>query len=150
MEHLILRTVTYGVLHLLILSMNSLCTLILLLSKVVLCLVSFLVPLFQENTSKALFFLIQGTWYWVFLHQQVIIFLQKRKCLETTVFMQDGAPPHIARAVMAQLGVYFEDDWVIMRNLLVFQTSISVTLVFLTLGSLEKFSVQEAYRLCLL
>ncbi|GBM39442.1 hypothetical protein AVEN_126322-1 [Araneus ventricosus] len=42
-----------------------------------------------------------GCRYCDLLHQQIIPALQERECLETTVFMQDDAPPHIARPVQA-------------------------------------------------
>ncbi|GBO22048.1 hypothetical protein AVEN_157002-1 [Araneus ventricosus] len=41
--------------------------------------------------------------------------LTERDCLDTSVFMQDGAPPHIARAVHGLLLDHFGDDRVISR-----------------------------------
>jgi hypothetical protein len=41
--------------------------------------------------------------------------LQQRQCLTETVFMQDGAPPHIGRAVQQLLRNHFTDDRVISR-----------------------------------
>ncbi|GFU79781.1 hypothetical protein TNCV_4928121 [Trichonephila clavipes] len=42
---------------------------------------------------------VTGTIYFVMLREQLIPALQERHCLETTIFMQDEAPPHIAKPV---------------------------------------------------
>ncbi|GBN09698.1 hypothetical protein AVEN_160054-1 [Araneus ventricosus] len=54
--------------------------------------------------------------YFDLLQQQIIPALQKRKCLETAVFMQDAAPPHIARPVQAMFQLHFGEDQVISRS----------------------------------
>ena len=50
------------------------------------------------------------------LQQYVIPALRQRQFLETTVFMQYGAPPHIARQVTALLRTHFGDERVISRG----------------------------------
>ncbi|GFU59386.1 transposable element tc3 transposase [Trichonephila clavipes] len=50
------------------------------------------------------------------LQQQVIPALQERQCLQTTIFMQDGATPHIARQVKALLSVNLGDNHVTSRH----------------------------------
>ncbi|GFV48310.1 hypothetical protein TNCV_667121 [Trichonephila clavipes] len=43
---------------------------------------------------------VTGTSYGAMLREQLILALQERYCLETTIFMQDGAPsPHIDKPV---------------------------------------------------
>lgn len=60
------------------------------------------VPFFQEKTSENLKSMFHyGYLLLQFLQQQLIILLQKRKCLETTVFLQDAASLHLARTLMA-------------------------------------------------
>ncbi|GBO04710.1 hypothetical protein AVEN_70563-1 [Araneus ventricosus] len=48
--------------------------------------------------------------YFDLQQQKTIPALQKRKCLQTTVFMQDAAPPHIARPVQALFQPHFRED----------------------------------------
>ncbi|GBN26490.1 hypothetical protein AVEN_61563-1 [Araneus ventricosus] len=76
---------------------------------------------FKENTPHGLQRCsITAARYCELLQQQVIPALQERECLETTVFMQDGAPPHIARSVQVLLRALFGDDRVISGS---FQTA---------------------------
>lgn len=49
------------------------------------------------------------------LRQHVIPALQERQCLQTTVFMQDGATPHIGREVKELLRANFGENRVISR-----------------------------------
>ena len=49
-----------------------------------------------------------GFRYYNLLQQYVIPALRQQQCLETTVFMQDGAPPHIARQVIELFGLILE------------------------------------------
>ena len=50
------------------------------------------------------------------LQQYVIPDIHQQQCLETNLFKQDGAPPHVARQVIALLGVHFGDERVISRG----------------------------------
>ena len=50
------------------------------------------------------------------LMQHVIPTLQERNCVETTVFMQDGAPPYIGRQVQRELHETFTDERIISRS----------------------------------
>ena len=49
------------------------------------------------------------------LMQRVIPALQEHNCVETTVFMQDGAPPHIGRQV-CRLCETFTDECIISKS----------------------------------
>lgn len=72
---------------------------------------------FEETTSQGpKRCSITGTRYCDLLQQKVIPALQDRQHLQTTVFMQDGAPPHIARPVTALLRDHFGDDRIISRS----------------------------------
>ncbi|GFU63651.1 uncharacterized protein TNCV_4588561 [Trichonephila clavipes] len=53
---------------------------------------------------------VTGTSYGTMLRGQLIRALQERHCLETTIFMQDGAPPHIAKPVKKLLHDTFGED----------------------------------------
>ncbi|GBO15924.1 hypothetical protein AVEN_120483-1 [Araneus ventricosus] len=46
--------------------------------------------------------------------------LQQRGCVDSTVFMQDGGPPHIATPVKQLLNLHFGNDRIISRH---FQTA---------------------------
>ncbi|GBL87779.1 hypothetical protein AVEN_81376-1 [Araneus ventricosus] len=48
--------------------------------------------------------------------REVIPALQERDCVETTAFMQDFTPTHIARPVQAVIRAHFRDDPVISRS----------------------------------
>ena len=50
------------------------------------------------------------------LQQSIIQALQARQCDTTTVFMQDGAPPHIAHCVKQLLRCHFDDGRIISRK----------------------------------
>ena len=50
------------------------------------------------------------------LQEYVITTLRQRQRLETTVFMQDGAQPHIARQVIALLRAHFGDERSILKS----------------------------------
>ncbi|GFW47018.1 uncharacterized protein TNCV_3486301 [Trichonephila clavipes] len=49
------------------------------------------------------------------LQQQIILALHERQCLQTNIFMQDGATPHIGRQVKAPLSASLGDNRVISR-----------------------------------
>ena len=53
---------------------------------------------------------VTGPSYGAILREQVIPALQERHCLETTVFMQKGVPPHIAKPVKKLLHDIFGAD----------------------------------------
>ena len=50
------------------------------------------------------------------LMQHVIPALQERNCVETSVFMQDGAPLHIGHQVQCLLRETFTDEHIIFRS----------------------------------
>ncbi|GFX71948.1 uncharacterized protein TNCV_1443711 [Trichonephila clavipes] len=65
---------------------------------------------------------VDGAWPWKvpwsdecseLLQQQVIPALQERQCLQTTIFMQDGATLHIGRQIKALHSAYFRNNRVI-------------------------------------
>ena len=49
--------------------------------------------------------------------QRVIPALQERNCVETSVFMEDGVPPHIGRQVQRLLHETFTDERIISQSL---------------------------------
>ena len=51
--------------------------------------------------------------YEVFLHNHVLPVLQEHHCVDRTIFMHDGSPPHIATPMQRLLSAHFEDDWII-------------------------------------
>ena len=57
-----------------------------------------------------------STSYENILMQSVIPVLQGRDCVETTVFMQNGAPPLIGRHVQRLLSETFTDERIISRR----------------------------------
>ena len=57
-----------------------------------------------------------GSHYWNLLQQYIIPALRQRQCLETTVFMQDGAPSSIAQQVTALFQVHLGDKRVIFKG----------------------------------
>ncbi|GFW51933.1 uncharacterized protein TNCV_1188641 [Trichonephila clavipes] len=59
---------------------------------------------------------VTGTSRVAMLREQMIPVLQERHCLETTIFMQDGVPPHIANTVEKLLHDTFGADRVIRRG----------------------------------
>ena len=100
--------------HGLILCMSVLCILITLQHGVVLQLILFLVLL---PLSRSILMVLRGVSSRV--HVTAISFnrtsfsLHIKQCLETTVFIDDGAPPHIARQMTALLRAQFGDERVI-------------------------------------
>ncbi|GBM29713.1 hypothetical protein AVEN_156899-1 [Araneus ventricosus] len=50
---------------------------------------------------------VNGIRYKSLLRNQLIPALQQRVCVDSTIFMQDGAPPHIATPVKQLLNLYF-------------------------------------------
>ncbi|GBM21250.1 hypothetical protein AVEN_149842-1 [Araneus ventricosus] len=58
---------------------------------------------------------VKGKCYESLLRNQLIPALQQRGCLDSTIFMQDGAPPHIATPVKKLLNLHFGKDRIISR-----------------------------------
>ena len=54
--------------------------------------------------------------YLQMLKKKVIPILKRRKCYESCVFMQDGAPPHCSREAIAWLKEHFPENRLISRN----------------------------------
>ncbi|GBM18817.1 hypothetical protein AVEN_203096-1 [Araneus ventricosus] len=63
---------------------------------------------------------VNGTSYESLLRNHLIPALQQRVCLDSTIFMQDCAPPHIATPVKQLLNLHFGNDRIISRH---FQTA---------------------------
>ena len=59
---------------------------------------------------------VTGQRYFSLLQQSVIQALQERRCKTTTVFMQIGAIPHIARCMKQLLRRHFDDNRIISRK----------------------------------
>ncbi|GBM93967.1 hypothetical protein AVEN_106933-1 [Araneus ventricosus] len=59
---------------------------------------------------------VNGTHYESLLRNQLIPALQQRGCVDSTIFMQDGAPPHIATSVKQLLNMHFGNDRIIGRH----------------------------------
>ncbi|GBN57259.1 hypothetical protein AVEN_17341-1 [Araneus ventricosus] len=57
-----------------------------------------------------------GTRYESLLRNQLIPALQQRGCVDSTIFMQDGAPPHIATPVKQLLNPHFGNYRIISRH----------------------------------
>ncbi|GBL88979.1 hypothetical protein AVEN_255144-1 [Araneus ventricosus] len=53
---------------------------------------------------------VDGKRYESLLRNQLIPALQQRGCVDSTIFMQDGAPPHIATPVKQLLNLHFGND----------------------------------------
>ncbi|GBN46204.1 hypothetical protein AVEN_248012-1 [Araneus ventricosus] len=60
--------------------------------------------------------IVNGTRYESHLRNQLIPALQQRRCVVSTISMQDGAPPHIATPVKKLLNLHFGNDRIISRN----------------------------------
>ncbi|GBN28558.1 hypothetical protein AVEN_181596-1 [Araneus ventricosus] len=50
------------------------------------------------------------------VRNQLIRALQQRGCVDSTIFMQDGSPPHIATPVKQLLNLHFGNDRIISRH----------------------------------
>ncbi|GBM23639.1 hypothetical protein AVEN_117389-1 [Araneus ventricosus] len=59
---------------------------------------------------------VNETRYESLLLNQLIPALQQRGCVESTIFMQDGAPPHIATPLKQLLNLHFRNDRIISRH----------------------------------
>ncbi|GBN09240.1 hypothetical protein AVEN_48119-1 [Araneus ventricosus] len=59
---------------------------------------------------------VNGTRYEFLLRNQLIPALQQRGCVDSTIFMQDGSPPHIATPVKQLLNLHFGNDRIISRQ----------------------------------
>lgn len=71
---------------------------------------------FEELTSTGpITCSVNGRRYLNMLSNFLIPELQQRGCLQNIVFMQDGAPPHITRAVRTFLTSHFTEDRIISR-----------------------------------
>ncbi|GFW11752.1 uncharacterized protein TNCV_1082981 [Trichonephila clavipes] len=87
---------------------------------------------------------VTGTSYGMIFREQLIPVLQERHCLEITIFMQDGASPHIAKSVKKLLHI-FGADRVIRRGfenacpLSVHRTLILA--IFLSMGTSERYGL---------
>lgn len=72
---------------------------------------------FEENTDNGpVTCSVTALRYHHMLNSFVVPQLQQRQCLESTTFMQDGAPPHIGLCVQRILRQHFTDDRVISRS----------------------------------
>ncbi|GBO14723.1 hypothetical protein AVEN_28501-1 [Araneus ventricosus] len=59
---------------------------------------------------------VKGKRYESILRNQIVPVLQQRGCVDSTIFMQDGAPPHIATPVKQLLNLHFGNDRIINRH----------------------------------
>ncbi|GBN03483.1 hypothetical protein AVEN_146126-1 [Araneus ventricosus] len=59
---------------------------------------------------------VNGTHCKSLLQNQLIPALQQRGCVDSTIFMQNGAPPHIATPVKQLLNMHFGIDRIIIRH----------------------------------
>ncbi|KFM74594.1 hypothetical protein X975_20604, partial [Stegodyphus mimosarum] len=72
---------------------------------------------FEEITSAGpITCTVTGKRYEALLRNHVLPTLQQRQCVDRTIFMQDGAPPHIATLVKQLLISHFGDDRIISRH----------------------------------
>ncbi|GBN43390.1 hypothetical protein AVEN_138006-1 [Araneus ventricosus] len=74
-------------------------------------------PFFFEEMGPVTY-TVKGTCYESLLRNQLIPALQQRGCVDSTIFMQDGAPPHIATPVKQLLNLHFGNDRIISRHFL--------------------------------
>ncbi|GBM77343.1 hypothetical protein AVEN_2176-1 [Araneus ventricosus] len=58
---------------------------------------------------------VNGTLYETSLRNHLIPALQQRGCVDSTIFMEDGAPFHIATPVKQLLNLHFGNDRIISR-----------------------------------
>lgn len=75
-------------------------------------------PFFFEEITPAgpVTCTVTGKRYEALLRNHVLPALQKRQCVDRTIFMQDGAPPHIATPVKQLLSAQFGDGGIISRH----------------------------------
>ncbi|GBM41523.1 hypothetical protein AVEN_32328-1 [Araneus ventricosus] len=59
---------------------------------------------------------VSGTRYESLLRNHLIPALQQRGCVDSTIFAQDGASPHIATSVKQLLNLHFGNDRIISRH----------------------------------
>ncbi|GBM44714.1 hypothetical protein AVEN_103182-1 [Araneus ventricosus] len=59
---------------------------------------------------------VNGTRYEPLLRNQLIPALQQHVCVDSTIFMQDGALPHVATPVKQLLNLHFGNDRIISRH----------------------------------
>ncbi|GBO39884.1 hypothetical protein AVEN_501-1 [Araneus ventricosus] len=59
---------------------------------------------------------VNGTRYESFLHNQLVPALQQRGCVDSKIFMQDGALPYIATPVKQLLNLHFGNDRIISHH----------------------------------
>ncbi|GBM89651.1 hypothetical protein AVEN_22637-1 [Araneus ventricosus] len=59
---------------------------------------------------------VNGTRYESLLRNLLIPALRQLGCVDSTTFMQDGAPPHIATPVKQVLNLHFGNDRIISRH----------------------------------
>lgn len=72
---------------------------------------------FEELTARGpVTCSINGQRYATLLENKIVPDLQARQCLSRTIFMQDGAPPHISRCVKDVLKTHFTEERVISRH----------------------------------
>ncbi|GBM91339.1 hypothetical protein AVEN_21171-1 [Araneus ventricosus] len=75
-------------------------------------------PLFFEEIgpSDTVTCTVNGTRYESLLGNQLIPALQQRECVDSTIFMQDGAPLHIATPVKQLLNLHFGNGRIISHH----------------------------------
>ncbi|GBM38563.1 hypothetical protein AVEN_71672-1 [Araneus ventricosus] len=75
-------------------------------------------PFFFEETgfSCPVTCAVNGTCYESLFRNQLIPALQQRGCADSTIFMQNGAPPNIATPVKQLLNLHFRNDTFISRH----------------------------------
>ncbi|KMQ82897.1 transposable element tc3 transposase [Lasius niger] len=75
-------------------------------------------PFFFEEITPAgpVTCTVTGKRYEALLRNHVLPALQQRQCVDRTIFMQDGAPPHIATSVKQLLRAQFGVDRIISRH----------------------------------
>ncbi|GBM94792.1 hypothetical protein AVEN_69347-1 [Araneus ventricosus] len=71
---------------------------------------------FEMSGSFGFNLAFNGARYESLLLNQLIPALQQRGCVDSTIFMQDCAPPHIATPVKQLLNFHFGNDRIISRD----------------------------------
>ncbi|GBM68126.1 hypothetical protein AVEN_176295-1 [Araneus ventricosus] len=59
---------------------------------------------------------VNRTRYEFFLRNHLIPALQQRECVDSTIFMEDGAPPHIETPVKQMVNLHSGNDIIISRH----------------------------------